>query len=111
METQSDGIGRAFVEHLARGGMNVLLISRTPSKLQAVVDSLQQPGSGVPKHVQFDTVAVDFSSTDDAAVYGPIERALRNRIVSILINNVGSPTDRIGFFVDEDPKVVACVSL
>lgn len=38
----SDGIGRAYAEQLAQNGLNVVLISRTLSKLEEVASCIQQ---------------------------------------------------------------------
>jgi NADPH:quinone reductase-like Zn-dependent oxidoreductase len=37
----SDGLGRAFAEGLARRGLNVVILSRTPTKVQECVDYIK----------------------------------------------------------------------
>jgi len=42
----SDGIGKSFAKQLAKRGFNILLISRTESKLKAVADEITKETSG-----------------------------------------------------------------
>lgn len=80
----TDGIGKGFAFELARRGLNVVLISRSQTKLTEVADELS---AKYPK-VQTKVLAVDFSNFDlpsQAKV-----RALVDSIdVGVLINNVG----------------------
>lgn len=79
-----DGIGKGFVKQLAKKGMNVLLISRTASKLEETVAEVSQK---YPK-VQYKTLAIDFSNFDEAARQR-VADAIRDLEVGVLINNVG----------------------
>lgn len=80
----TDGIGKGFVKQLAKKGMNVLLISRTASKLEETVAEVSQK---YPK-VQYKTLAIDFSNFDEAARQR-VADAIRDLEVGVLINNVG----------------------
>ncbi|KAJ9635796.1 hypothetical protein H2201_000210 [Coniosporium apollinis] len=80
----SDGIGKEFSLQLAAKGFNVLLISRTQSKL----DSLAQDISS-KYGVETKTYAMDFARNDDRD-YQNLSHILSDLPdVSILVNNVG----------------------
>jgi 17beta-estradiol 17-dehydrogenase / very-long-chain 3-oxoacyl-CoA reductase len=81
----TDGIGKAIAMRLAeRCGMNLILVSRTESKLKEVANEITQ---AYPK-VQVDTVAIDFSAIDDQSVE-KLRQLVKQYEVGVLINNVG----------------------
>jgi 17beta-estradiol 17-dehydrogenase / very-long-chain 3-oxoacyl-CoA reductase len=80
----SDGIGKAFSLELAHRGFNVLLISRTASKLQDVAQEIQQKYT-----VETDILPFDFG-THDISAYDEIKKVLaKHKNIGILVNNVG----------------------
>lgn len=79
----SDGIGAAFSIELAKRGMNVCLVSRTQSKLDAVAQEIASKTK-----VQTKTIAFDFSTADDAA-YKKLFKQLDQIEIGVLVNNVG----------------------
>ncbi|RMD40623.1 hypothetical protein DV735_g4495, partial [Chaetothyriales sp. CBS 134920] len=80
----SDGIGKQFALQLARKGFNILLVSRTQSKL----DALSQEITASNPNVTTATVAIDFSKATDSD-YAALARAVEDKQVAILVNNVG----------------------
>ena len=76
----SDGIGKEFALQIARKGFNLLLVSRTQSKLDALASSIQG--------VEVETLAIDFSSPTETD-YAHLQTAVASKKVAILINNVG----------------------
>lgn len=87
----SDGIGRQYALNLARAGLNVMLISRTESKLQQVAQEIRSE-----TRVEVRWLAADFS--DGPKVYDQILKALSGLEIGILVNNVG--------FLHENPATV-----
>lgn len=79
----SDGIGRAYAEQLAEKGLNIVLISRTLSKLEEVAAGIQEKYK-----VQTKVLSVDFSS-NDRGCYEVIRKLISDLEVSVLVNNVG----------------------
>lgn len=79
----SDGIGRAYAEQLAAKGLNVLLISRTLSKLEEVAKAIQEKSK-----VETKVLSVDFSS-NDRGCYDVIGKLVSELEVAVLVNNVG----------------------
>lgn len=81
----TDGIGKAYAFELARKGLNVYLISRTQSKLEATADEIKA------KHgVECRTLAIDYSSFGAGdPQHAKVAAALEGVDVGVLINNVG----------------------
>ncbi|KAI5788370.1 hypothetical protein EDC01DRAFT_729037 [Geopyxis carbonaria] len=84
----SDGIGKEFAHQLGRKGFNIVLVSRTASKLDALAAQLQSEYSGL----QTKTLAMDFAK-DSPADYSALEKLISGLDVAILINNVGKSHD------------------
>eukprot|EP01103_Thecamoeba_quadrilineata_P018893 TRINITY_DN743_c0_g2_i1.p1 TRINITY_DN743_c0_g2~~TRINITY_DN743_c0_g2_i1.p1 ORF type:complete len:319 (-),score=53.40 TRINITY_DN743_c0_g2_i1:120-1052(-) len=86
----SDGIGKGFVEQLAKLGFNVFLVSRTATKLEEIVKefSSKYPGQ------KFEYLAVDVAkpSVSVSTLVEEIVTAIQNYPVTLLINNVGLNT-------------------
>lgn len=79
----TDGIGKAYAHKLASIGLNVVLISRSPTKLQATAQEIKT----LCPFVHIRTVAIDF--TGDRSIYKAIALELVDLNIGILINNVG----------------------
>jgi len=80
----TDGIGKALSFSYAKRGMNVFLISRTQSKLDAVAKEVAD------KHnVETKTLAIDFSKFDEAAQKRVRAELEKLDSLGILVNNVG----------------------
>lgn len=79
----SDGIGKEYALQLAKRGMNVVLISRTQSKLDALAEEIE-----LKYKVGTKTLAIDFAA-DKASNYESIAELLQSLPVTVLINNVG----------------------
>jgi len=96
----SDGIGKGFVEELAGRGFNVLLVSRTASKLEAAVKELKE------KHPsqEFECLAMDIANPSQSVsslveeIAAAVEKPSRK--LTMLINNVGVNTDLPTDFTD-----------
>uniref|UniRef100_A0A1B6HER9 Steroid dehydrogenase n=2 Tax=Homalodisca liturata TaxID=320908 RepID=A0A1B6HER9_9HEMI len=77
----TDGIGKAFAEALAEKGMDVVLISRTMSKLETVAKEIRDE-----YHVNTKVIAADFTADD---IYDNIRKELSDLDIGVLVNNVG----------------------
>ncbi|KAM5261293.1 17-beta-hydroxysteroid dehydrogenase type 3 isoform 2-T2 [Hipposideros larvatus] len=76
-----DGIGKAYSFELARQGLNVVLISRTLEKLQAIAVEIECTIGSSVKIIQ-----ADFTKDD---IYEHIKEKLNGLEIGILVNNVG----------------------
>ncbi|KAE8620461.1 hypothetical protein XENTR_v10010263 [Xenopus tropicalis] len=78
----TDGIGKSYAEELARRGFDIVLISRSPEKLQRVAEGIEQKSGRKTKIIQADY-------TGDVGIYTPIEEGLKGLDIGVLVNNVG----------------------
>ncbi|KAL8776289.1 MAG: hypothetical protein Q9194_003244 [Teloschistes cf. exilis] len=96
----SDGLGKEFALHLSRAPFNLLLISRTASKLDALASQIRSQN---PK-IQVKTLSYDFSTSDSANV-GALKDAVEGLLdVAVLINNVGKSHDIPVPFVETEER-------
>ncbi|XP_054720048.1 very-long-chain 3-oxoacyl-CoA reductase-B-like [Uloborus diversus] len=78
----TDGIGKAYAHALAAKRFDIVLVSRTPEKLEAVADEIEK------KHgVKTKIVAVDF--TGELNIYNTIRQEIEDLDIGVLVNNVG----------------------
>ncbi|KAM0435915.1 hypothetical protein ACHAPT_002807 [Fusarium lateritium] len=82
----SDGLGKEYALQLAAKGFNLVLVSRTLSKLESLAAEIQEkyPGKGL----EIKSLAMDFSQNNDAD-YERLAELIQDLDVGILINNVG----------------------
>ncbi|OZJ05259.1 hypothetical protein BZG36_01947 [Bifiguratus adelaidae] len=96
----SDGIGKEFAQQLAQKGFNLLLVSRTASKLQTIAEEL------TAKHgIEVETYAMDFAKGDPED-YLKLATMMQELQIGVLVNNVGTNHDIPTAFVDESDKVI-----
>ena len=79
----SDGIGKEYALQLAKKGFNVVLVSRTQSKLELLASEIESAYKVKTQIVAFD------ASTDTPENYSAIAKAVSGLKVTVLINNVG----------------------
>lgn len=93
----SDGLGKAFSIELARQGFNVMLVSRTKSKLDDVAAECAKQSSDIKTKV----VAFDFSTAGQQE-YKKLAIEVEALEVGVLVNNVGINYEFPKFFEDVD---------
>ncbi|KAK3208928.1 hypothetical protein GRF29_69g135262 [Pseudopithomyces chartarum] len=81
----SDGIGKEFALSLAAKGYNLLLVSRTQSKLDTLASDITTKYG--PK-ISTKTLAMDFAQNKDSD-YAALRKLIDGLDIGILINNVG----------------------
>lgn len=86
MTGASDGLGKEYALQLAAKGFNLVLVSRTLSKLESLAAEIQEkfPGKGL----EIKNLAMDFSQNNDAD-YERLAELIQGLDIGILINNVG----------------------
>ncbi|XP_015606662.1 very-long-chain 3-oxoacyl-CoA reductase [Cephus cinctus] len=89
----SDGLGKAFASALAARGMDIVLISRTQSKLDEVAAELKSK-YGV------ETRVIEADLTQGQPVYATIAKAIEELEVGVLVNNAGLSYDHPEVFVN-----------
>ncbi|XP_028399667.1 very-long-chain 3-oxoacyl-CoA reductase-like [Dendronephthya gigantea] len=92
----SDGIGKAFAIELAKHKYNIVLLSRSLSKLKTVAQEIESKYD-----VQTKVISVDFS---EQRIYEDIKTQIDGLDIGILVNNVGTHYGIPGFFLDLSEK-------
>lgn len=90
----TDGIGKAYAEALAKLGIDIVLISRTKTKLEAVAAEIESE-----YHVHTKIIEADFTN-DSYDTYHAIEKELYGMEIGILINNVGMSYPHPAYFLE-----------
>lgn len=93
----SDGLGKEYAKQLAAKGFNLVLVSRTQSKLDTIAAEIE--AKYADKKIQTKTLAMDFSRDDDAD-YEALRAIVAPLDVAILINNVGQSHNMPVKFLD-----------
>lgn len=102
----SDGIGKEYAFQLAEKGFNIVLVSRTQSKLEAVATVIESKFKKETKVVAFD------ATTDAAENYQKLFEAVKDIPVTILINNVGqSHSIPVPFLETSEDELISIVKL
>ncbi|KAL3682821.1 hypothetical protein R1sor_000843 [Riccia sorocarpa] len=95
----TDGIGRACCIQLAKEKINVVVVGRSPAKVQEVVKELES------KNIQVRSAVVDFTEEDLNAGIARIENVIAGLDVGILINSVGLSYPYAKFFHEIDAEL------
>ncbi|KAF9917097.1 hypothetical protein BX616_001957 [Lobosporangium transversale] len=99
----TDGIGKEFAFQLASKKMNIVLVSRTESKLAAIGAELEQKYNIETKHY-----AMDFAKGADSD-YQALQQLLSPLEVTVLINNVGTNHEMPTPFEQETDTIIKSI--
>ncbi|XP_055844520.1 very-long-chain 3-oxoacyl-CoA reductase [Episyrphus balteatus] len=88
----TDGIGKAYAKALAKKGLNVVLISRSLSKLETVAKEIADDTK-----VEVKIIDVDFTAGPE--IYEKIQTNLEGLDIGVLINNVGISYQHPEYFI------------
>ncbi|KAF0697178.1 Aste57867_12172 [Aphanomyces stellatus] len=104
----TDGIGKATAFELARKGLNVVLISRTQSKLDEVAKEITAKYA----QVEVKTLSVDYSHLTAAAI-ASIKKVIQDvGDIGVLVNNVGQSYDFPQYFHElSDENVLSLINM
>lgn len=78
----TDGIGKEYARQLAERGLNIVLVSRSLSKLEDVALEIRQ-SFGVK------TLVIDVDFTGGPEIYDKIRSAIKGKEIGVLVNNIG----------------------
>lgn len=79
----SDGIGKEYARQMAQRGFNLVIISRTLSKLETLKTQFEGQ-----YNIKVEVLAMDIAA-DDKSNYEQIKELCQNLPITVLINNVG----------------------
>ncbi|KAG8365979.1 hypothetical protein BUALT_Bualt17G0028400 [Buddleja alternifolia] len=96
----TDGIGKAFAFKLAEKGLNLVLVSRNPSKLKRVSCEIQDR---YPK-IEIKIFELDFSGDVVSGVRG-MKEVIKGLEIGVLINNVGVTYPSAMYFHNVDEEI------
>ncbi|XP_054482415.1 hydroxysteroid (20-beta) dehydrogenase 2 [Anoplopoma fimbria] len=103
----TSGIGKAYASELAQRGLNVVLISRSDDKLQAIAKEIEDQYGQKTR-----TIQADF--TDGQSIYTAIAEQLQGLEIGILVNNVGMTySDHFAYFLeipDAEQKITQVIN-
>ncbi|KAK9496504.1 hypothetical protein O3M35_013201 [Rhynocoris fuscipes] len=91
----TDGLGKAFAYKLASLGINVVLISRSKSKLEAVAAEIEEKYK-----VSTKVIEADFTEKDK--IVSSIENEISDLEIGVLINNVGLSYPHPEYFLETE---------
>lgn len=80
----TDGLGKEFARQFAKLRFNIVLISRTQTKLDAVADEISKEFG-----VKTKTIACDFSTCHQPGFFDKVTDITKDLDISVLVNNVG----------------------
>ncbi|KAI9677708.1 MAG: hypothetical protein M1829_002480 [Trizodia sp. TS-e1964] len=102
----SDGIGKEYALQLAQKGYNIILVSRTAAKLDALAAEID-----VEYHSETKVLAMDFAR-DDPADYARLKDLIEGLDIAILINNVGKSHDiPVPFLLTPQQEMVDIITI
>lgn len=100
----TDGIGLGFATELAKRGLNVVLVSRTPQKLADLAAELERKYG-----VQTRTTAVDFAQADLQERLAGLKATVADLDVGVLVNNAGVSYPYPQYFHEIDTDLIAAL--
>ncbi|KAF5470710.1 hypothetical protein F2P56_011207 [Juglans regia] len=83
----TDGIGKALAFQLASKGINLVLVGRNPSKLEATSNEIQEKFAG---KVDVKGIVIDLAKFSGEEISNMVEEGIKGLDVGILINNAGT---------------------
>ncbi|KAL1890383.1 hypothetical protein Cpir12675_005430 [Ceratocystis pirilliformis] len=95
----SDGLGKEFAMQLAAQGFNIVLVSRTKSKLDALAAELEEKYAA--KGLKTKVVSMDYAEDKDED-YNNLAATVMGLDIGILINNVGQSHNMPVPFIESD---------
>ena len=98
MTGASDGLGKQYALQLASAGFNVVLVSRTESKLEDLAKTIESTYK-----VKTRNLAINFADNHDPD-YARLDHLISDLDVAILINNVGKSHDIPVTFAETAPE-------
>lgn len=95
----TDGIGKAIAFELASKGLNLVLIGRNPSKLEATKKEILNK---VGEQVGMKEIVIDLAKSSGIEIVNAVEEGIKGLDVGILVNNAGVAYPYAKYFHEVD---------
>ncbi|GMI75075.1 beta-ketoacyl reductase 1 [Hibiscus trionum] len=102
----TDGIGKALAFQLASEGLNLLLVGRNTSKLEATADAIRERFGA---RVESRNVVVDLAKTSGEEIMKTMEGVIKELDIGVLVNSAGLAYEGATFFHEVDSEVVESI--
>lgn len=99
----TDGIGKALAFDLASKGLNLVLVGRNPSKLEATSSEVHEKYGG---QVGIKKIVIDLAKHSGEEIAHLMEEGIRGLDVGILVNNAGMAFPYARFFHEVDLELL-----
>ncbi|KAI9297214.1 NAD(P)-binding protein [Neoconidiobolus thromboides FSU 785] len=96
----TDGIGKELTLLLAKEKFNLVLISRTQSKLDQLKEEISKDNE-----VEIKTLALDFAKPG-VAKFEPVKQLIKDLPIHVLINNVGKSHEHPKYLEEEEDSEI-----
>lgn len=103
----TDGIGKALAFELASMGLNLILVGRSPSKLESTSREVHDKYGG---KVRIKKIVIDLGKSSGVEIAQLIEKEIKGLDVGILINNAGVAYPFAKFFHEVDMELVESIA-
>jgi 17beta-estradiol 17-dehydrogenase / very-long-chain 3-oxoacyl-CoA reductase len=100
----TDGIGKALAFELGSKGLNLVLVGRSPPKLEATSKEIHEKYGG---KVETKSIVIDFAKASSGEeISQMIEGGIRGLDVGVLINNAGMAYPNVMFFHEVELELI-----
>ncbi|XP_076179299.1 very-long-chain 3-oxoacyl-CoA reductase [Ptiloglossa arizonensis] len=96
----TSGIGRAYAEQLAEKGLDVLLISRSQTKLESVATEIKE-------RYNVDVRILEADLSEGQAVFAKIAKATEELEIAVVVNNAGASYEHPELFTNVTEDCIA----
>ncbi|XP_011871387.1 PREDICTED: very-long-chain 3-oxoacyl-CoA reductase-like [Vollenhovia emeryi] len=96
----TDGIGKAYAKALAEMNINIVLVSRSLSRLKDVAAEIE-------RKYEVETRVVEADLTEGQVVYAEIAKVTQDLDVGVLVNNAGASYDYPELFTEVSEEILA----
>lgn len=103
----TDGIGKALAFEMASLGLNLVLVGRNPSKLEATSNGIRQKYGD---KVEIKNIVMDLAKLSGEEIARAIEEGIKGLDVGVLVNNAGVAYPYAKFFHEVDLEVVESIT-
>ncbi|XP_050375113.1 very-long-chain 3-oxoacyl-CoA reductase 1-like [Argentina anserina] len=103
----TDGIGKALAFEMASKGLNLVLVGRNPSKLEATSLGIHERYGD---RVEVKSIVMDLGKLSGEEIAGQIEEGIKGLDVGVLVNNAGVAYPYAKYFHEVDLEIMESIT-